>query len=97
MADTPVPDHLAVACRNLDEGAAWVGAHLGIPPDAGGRHPRIGTHNRLPDHGQRLTALELSHPAPLPDLPVDVPRVTLREGPVAIRARILNPKGPILP
>lgn len=198
MAETAALDHLAIACRNLDEGAAWIRAQLGIDPDPGGRHPGIGTRNRLlslgrdnapgeyleiiaidpdapapdhprwfgldrfdgpprlvgwvartsgaldqpgatprdfsrdnlrwrfslpddgapldggvtpalidwqgsphpasrlPDHGLRLLALELHHPAPLPALPVVDPRITLRVGPIAIRARIQTPKGDIL-
>lgn len=196
MAEPAALDHLTVACRTLDEGAAWIKTHLGILPDAGGRHPQIGTHNRLislgreageyleiiaidpdavapgfprwfgldrfdgpprlvgwvartrgaldksgattrdfrrdtlrwrfslpddglpldggvtpalidwqgsphpastlPDHGLRLLALELRHPAPLPDLPVNDPRVTLCAGPTAIHARILTPKGETL-
>jgi catechol 2,3-dioxygenase-like lactoylglutathione lyase family enzyme len=40
-------DHLAVTCADLDEGAAWVEARLGVPLDGGGRHARFGTWNRL--------------------------------------------------
>jgi hypothetical protein len=40
-------DHLVVAARNLDEGAAWCEATLGIVPGAGGTHALMGTHNRL--------------------------------------------------
>lgn len=40
-------DHLAVSCSDLAEGAAWVEAALGVPMQAGGRHPVMGTHNRL--------------------------------------------------
>lgn len=40
-------DHLVVAARTLDEGAAWCEATLGIVPGPGGRHPLMGTHNRL--------------------------------------------------
>ncbi len=40
-------DHLAVACADLEEGAAWVEARLGVPPEPGGRHERFGTWNRL--------------------------------------------------
>lgn len=199
MADPAILDHLAVACRSLDEGTAWLAAKLGMSPDQlpdqGGRHPQIGTHNRLlslgsdgeggeyleliaidpdgitpgfprwfglddfngpprlvgwvartsgaldqpgasprdfsrdalrwrfslpddgmpldggvtpalidwqgsphpaprlPDLGLRLLALDLSHPAPLPALPVLDPRITLRLGPAVLRARILTPKG----
>jgi hypothetical protein len=40
-------DHLVVAARTLDEGAAWVEARLGVAMSAGGRHEAMGTHNRL--------------------------------------------------
>ena len=31
-------DHLVVAARTLDEGAAWVEARLGVPMGPGGKH-----------------------------------------------------------
>ncbi|HEX6635378.1 MAG TPA: VOC family protein, partial [Usitatibacter sp.] len=40
-------DHLVVAARTLEEGAAWVEAALGVPTVAGGKHDLMGTHNRL--------------------------------------------------
>ena len=40
-------DHLVVAARTLDDGAAWCEATLGIVPGAGGTHALMGTHNRL--------------------------------------------------
>ncbi|MBP6252546.1 MAG: VOC family protein [Rubrivivax sp.] len=40
-------DHLIVAADNLDAGAAWCEATLGVAPLPGGRHPLMGTHNRL--------------------------------------------------
>lgn len=40
-------DHLAVSARTLDEGAAWVEMALGVPLAPGGKHPHMGTHNRL--------------------------------------------------
>jgi hypothetical protein len=40
-------DHLVVAARTLAEGAVWCEATLGIVPGPGGRHPLMGTHNRL--------------------------------------------------
>lgn len=40
-------DHLVVAARTLDEGVAWCEATLGVVPAAGGKHPLMGTHNRL--------------------------------------------------
>jgi hypothetical protein len=40
-------DHLVIAARTLDEGAAWCEATFGVVPGAGGRHAFMGTHNRL--------------------------------------------------
>jgi len=40
-------DHLVVAARTLDDGVRWCVDTLGIEPGPGGRHPLMGTHNRL--------------------------------------------------
>ena len=40
-------DHLAVACTDLAEGTAFVEERLGVTLQAGGKHPRYGTHNTL--------------------------------------------------
>ncbi len=40
-------DHLVVAAANLDEGARWCEATLGVTPGPGGKHTLMGTHNRL--------------------------------------------------
>ncbi|MFV2003110.1 MAG: VOC family protein [Paracoccaceae bacterium] len=40
-------DHLAVCAENLSTGAAFVKSALGVAPGPGGRHPQMGTHNRL--------------------------------------------------
>lgn len=40
-------DHLVVAAATLAQGAAWCEATLGVAPVAGGKHPLMGTHNRL--------------------------------------------------
>lgn len=40
-------DHLAVSAATLDDGAAWVERALGVPLAGGGKHPHMGTHNRL--------------------------------------------------
>ena len=41
------PDHVVVAARSLEEGAAWCEATLGATPVEGGRHANLATHNRL--------------------------------------------------
>jgi hypothetical protein len=40
-------DHLVIAARTLDDGVAWCEASFGITPGPGGKHPLMGTHNRL--------------------------------------------------
>ncbi|MDO5613418.1 MAG: VOC family protein [Paracoccus sp. (in: a-proteobacteria)] len=40
-------DHIVIGCENLAEGAALLERILGRPMDDGGRHPMMGTHNRL--------------------------------------------------
>jgi hypothetical protein len=40
-------DHLVVGAASLAEGVAWCEATLGVTPGPGGKHPLMGTHNRL--------------------------------------------------
>ncbi len=40
-------DHLVVGAQTLEQGVAWCEATLGVTPGPGGRHPLMGTHNRL--------------------------------------------------
>lgn len=40
-------DHLVVAARTLEDGAAFLAARLGCRLEPGGRHAAMGTHNRL--------------------------------------------------
>lgn len=40
-------DHLVLAAADLEQGAAWCEATLGVAPGPGGEHPLMGTHNRL--------------------------------------------------
>lgn len=65
-------DHLVVAARTLDEGVAWCEATLGVVPAAGGKHPLMGTHNRLvkiagggfPDAYLEIIAVDPDAPPP---------------------------------
>lgn len=47
-------DHLVLAAPELDAGAAWLERHLGVALVAGGKHERMGTHNRLLGLGDNL-------------------------------------------
>lgn len=64
-------DHVAIAARSLDEGAAWLAERLGVAPEPGGKHPMMGTHNLLlslgPDEYLELIAVDPD--APVPDRP----------------------------
>ena len=40
-------DHLGVAAASLEQGVQWCERVLGLTPGPGGRHARMGTHNRL--------------------------------------------------
>ncbi|MDP2824874.1 MAG: VOC family protein [Sulfuritalea sp.] len=42
-----VPDHLVLAARDLDLGTDWLEDRLGVALAQGGKHIRMGTHNRL--------------------------------------------------
>ena len=45
-------DHIAISAGRLQEGVEYVEAALGVPLEAGGRHLRFGTHNRLLNLGE---------------------------------------------
>ncbi len=40
-------DHITVVARSLEEGCAYINNALGIDMPEGGKHPRMGTHNKL--------------------------------------------------
>ncbi len=64
-------DHLVVAADGLDRGAAWVEARLGVTPSGGGRHPDMGTHNRVLKlgTGRYLEVIAVDPQAPRPAFP----------------------------
>lgn len=59
-------DHIVVTAPNLEVGAAYVRSALGVAPQAGGEHARMGTHNLLLRLGD---ALYLEVIAPNPQAP----------------------------
>ncbi len=40
-------DHLVITAATLEDGVRWCEATLGVTPGPGGKHPLMGTHNRL--------------------------------------------------
>ena len=62
------PDHLVLAAHDLDAGAAWLEQHLGVSLTPGGKHIRMGTHNRLLGLGENfyleLIAIDPAPPPP---------------------------------
>jgi catechol 2,3-dioxygenase-like lactoylglutathione lyase family enzyme len=66
-------DHLVVAARDLDSGAAWLEERLGAPLVPGGTHAAMGTHNRLlrleGDEGLYLELIAIDPAAPAPGRP----------------------------
>jgi hypothetical protein len=64
-------DHITVTAANLSDGAAWVTHALGVTPQPGGEHPRMGTHNllmRLSD-SSFLEIIAINPAAPAPKRP----------------------------
>lgn len=63
-------DHIAVSAASLDEGAAFVEMVLGVPLAGGGKHPHMGTHNRLLSLGDLyLEVIAVDPAAPMPAHP----------------------------
>ncbi|MGB3316596.1 MAG: VOC family protein [Albidovulum sp.] len=64
-------DHLAVSAGTLEAGTAHVEAALGVPLEHGGKHPHMGTHNRLLSLGpeEYLEVIAIDPDAPKPPHP----------------------------
>ncbi len=64
-------DHLVIAARSLEEGAAYVEAVLGARLSRGGKHPHMGTHNLLLSLGPGvyLEVIAIDPDAPAPHQP----------------------------
>lgn len=62
-------DHITIVSPSLAEGGALVHALLGVHPQQGGEHPRMGTHNLLLPLGEsvflEVIAINPNAPAPL--------------------------------
>jgi Glyoxalase-like domain len=95
-------DHLVVVAATLEAGAQHVVEALGVEPVTGGRHPGMGTHNRLLNlgSGQYLEIIAIDPDAPAPVRPrwfgLDQPamRTRLDHGPFLAHwvARVGRPK-----
>lgn len=66
-----VIDHIVVTASDLETGVAYVRETLGIEPDGGGEHPKMGTHNRLLRCGPAcyLEVIAINPNAPAPARP----------------------------
>lgn len=61
-------DHLVVTAPSLADGIKYIEQTLGVSPQAGGEHVRLGTHNALLKlgHGFYLEVIAINPAAPLP-------------------------------
>jgi hypothetical protein len=64
-------DHIVVTAPSLEAGVAYVGKALGVSPQAGGEHPRMGSHNCLLKLGEKLylEVIAVNPQAPAPQRP----------------------------
>jgi len=47
-------DHMTITAPSLEMGTEYVRRILGVEPQAGGEHPRMGTHNRFLKLGRKV-------------------------------------------
>ena len=82
-------DHLVVAARTHEEGAAWLEARTGVPTVPGGRHALMGTHNCLMGlgAGAYLEVIAIAGDAP----PVSRPRWFALDSPAMQRRLSAGP------
>lgn len=64
-------DHITITAPSLADGVDHVRQALGVAPQAGGEHPRMGTHNHLLKLGEMvfLEVIAVNPNAPRPDRP----------------------------
>ena len=64
-------DHLVITAPSLAAGVDYVREMLGVAPQPGGRHPRMGTHNALLKLGKAayLEVIAVDPGAPAPPWP----------------------------
>ena len=64
-------DHIAVTAPSLAVGVEYVRQTLGVTPQVGGEHPRMGTHNYFLKLGEKvyLEVISINPDAPSPDRP----------------------------
>lgn len=64
-------DHLVIAATTLEDGARYIREQMGVEMPAGGKHPRMGTHNRLMQLGSSafLEVIAIDSEAKPPDRP----------------------------
>ena len=84
VAMTTQIDHIVITAPTLEIGGAYVAERLGVHPQKGGEHARMGTHNLLLSLGKsaylEVIAINLAVPKPaqrrwfgLDDLPANAP------------------------
>jgi Glyoxalase-like domain len=90
-------DHLVVTAATLTEGVQWCEDTLGVRPGPGGKHPLMGTHNRLVKLGGgnfvqaylEIIAVDPDAPAPAHRRWFDLDRLT-PQAPPQLRHLVLR-------